>query len=197
TVEEILYILGILLKPENKDMPFPLVFTGPAESADYFWQIDAFLRMILGKQVSERYQIVIDDPQRVAQIMADGMHEVREFREIHKDAFHFNWLMKIDEDFQIPFIPSHENMSGLRLFRDRPAYQLAADLRRAFSGIVAGNVKPAGLEAIQKHGVYEIRGDNMIMEALDTVLDSFVRQQRMKIPGGRNYEPCYRIVKTN
>jgi hypothetical protein len=87
-------------------------------------------------------------------------------------------------------------MLGLKLFRDRPAHELAADLRCAFSGIVAGNVKPAGLEAIRAHGLYEIRGDNVIMQALDSLLNSFVRQQRMKIPGSRDYEPCYRIVKS-
>ncbi|MDP1969415.1 MAG: nucleotide 5'-monophosphate nucleosidase PpnN, partial [Methylobacter sp.] len=36
TAEEILYILGILLHPENKDMPFPLIFSGPDSSEDYF-----------------------------------------------------------------------------------------------------------------------------------------------------------------
>ena len=31
TAEEILYLLGILLDPDNAAIPFPLVFTGPAE----------------------------------------------------------------------------------------------------------------------------------------------------------------------
>jgi len=196
TLEEILYLLGILLKPENKDIPFPLVFTGPASSADYFSQIDAFIHLILGEEATDRYQIVIDDPEQVARIMAEGMHTIRKYRELHKDAFHFNWMLNIDESFQIPFLPTHENILGLKLFRDRPAHELAADLRCAFSGIVAGNVKPAGLEAIRAHGLYEIRGDNVIMKELDSLLDAFVRQQRMKIPGSRDYEPCYRVVKS-
>jgi len=195
TAEEILYLLGILLKPENSDIPFPLVFTGPAGSADYIRQIDAFIRLVLGEQACERYQIVIDNPQRVAQIMAEGMQQIRKHREQSRDAFHFNWQLSIDESFQIPFNPTHANMLDLELFRDRPRHLLAADLRRAFSGIVAGNVKPAGLEAIQQHGPFVIRGENTIMKALDTMLDSFVRQDRMKIPGGRSYEPCYRIAK--
>ena len=33
TAEEILYLLGILLDPENADLPFPLILTGPRESA--------------------------------------------------------------------------------------------------------------------------------------------------------------------
>ena len=36
TAEEILYLLGILLHPDNERVPFPVVFTGPVESAAYF-----------------------------------------------------------------------------------------------------------------------------------------------------------------
>jgi len=194
TLEEILYLLGILLRPENENLPFPLVFTGPASSADYFWQVDAFLRLILGKQATGRYQIVIDDTARVAQIMTDGMQQVRNYRESCQDAFYFNWQLKMDESFQLPFVPTHENMLNLRLHRDMPAYELAANLRKVFSGIVAGNVKPAGLREVQRHGLYEIRGEKALMDALDILLESFVNQHRMKIPGGRGYQPCYRIV---
>ena len=41
--EEILYLLGILLHPDNAETPFPLIFTGPESSADYFKQINAFI----------------------------------------------------------------------------------------------------------------------------------------------------------
>ena len=34
TVEEILYLIGILLHPDNEDMPFPLVFAGPETARD-------------------------------------------------------------------------------------------------------------------------------------------------------------------
>src|SRR3954470_2027097 len=40
TAKEILYTLGILLHPDNADMPYPLIFTGPATSHAYFEQID-------------------------------------------------------------------------------------------------------------------------------------------------------------
>ena len=52
TAEEILYLLGILLNPANRDMPFPLVMTGPEESAAYFEQIDQFIRLTLGDEAS-------------------------------------------------------------------------------------------------------------------------------------------------
>ena len=47
------------------------------------------------------------------------------------------WVLEIEEHFQIPFDPNHENMAGLEIHRDLPTHQLAANLRRAFSGIVA------------------------------------------------------------
>jgi hypothetical protein len=85
-------------------------------------------------------------------------------------------------------------MRTLRLHRDQPVHQLAADLRRAFSGIVSGNVKEHGIRAIERHGPFELVGDPAIMGMLDELLTGFVAQQRMKLPGAA-YVPCYRIVK--
>jgi hypothetical protein len=70
---------------------------------------------------------------------------------------------------------------------------LAANLRAAFSGIVAGNVKETGIRAIEAHGPFQIRGAPDLMRSLDQLLDSFVREQRMKLPGSQ-YTPCYEIV---
>ena len=103
-------------------------------------------------------------------------------------------MLKIDEDFQKPFDPTHENMRNLELRKDHDAHVLAANLRRAFSGVVAGNVKDEGIRAIEKYGHFEIRGDVDIMEPMDALLASFVEQHRMKLPG-KKYTPCYRIVK--
>ena len=49
TAEEILYLLGILLDPANSDMPFPVVFTGPGDTEDYFRQIHEFIGATLGE----------------------------------------------------------------------------------------------------------------------------------------------------
>ena len=192
TAEEILYLLGILLHPANVNTPFPLVFSGPAESAAYFEQIDRFLRLALGDDVAKRYRIVTGDPAGTARQMVKGIEKVRLHRLDNKDAFFFNWAIEIAHDFQKPFKPTHANMAGLNLQRDRPRHLLAADLRRAFSGIVAGNVKEEGLRAIEQNGPFDIDGDPEIMRALDALLSSFVAQQRMKLPGSV-YVPCYRI----
>ena len=192
TAEEILYLLGILLHPNNAALPFPLIFAGPAESAAYFEQIDRFLRLTLGDSVAERYRIVIGNPAETAKLALKGIEKVRLHRLDSKDAFFFNWALNIEHAFQVPFRPTHENMAALKLQRDQPRHLLAADLRRAFSGIVAGNVKEEGLRAIEQHGPFEIDGDPEIMRALDALLASFVEQQRMKLPGSV-YKPCYRV----
>jgi predicted Rossmann-fold nucleotide-binding protein len=195
TAEEILYLLGILLNPANAEMPFPVVFTGPKEAAGYFEQIDRFIRLTLGDEASSRYQIVTGNPAKVARTMSRGMDKVRKFRIKNNDAFYYNWLLNIEESFQIPFEPSHENMRALELSRDLPLHVLASNLRKMFSGIVAGNVKPDGVRAIREKGPFEISGDPEIMESLDALLASFVDNDRMKLPGGKVYTPCYRLVR--
>ena len=194
TAEEILYILGILLHPENAAMPYPLIFTGPESSRDYFKQIDAFIGTTLGEAAQKRYQIIVDDPELVAQTMQTAIKEVREFRKSRSDAYYFNWLLKIDAEFQKPFKPNHENMRSLSLHKNQETHLLAANLRRAFSGVVAGNVKDEGIRAIEKYGHFEIHGDAAIMGPMDALLASFVEQSRMKLPG-KAYVPCYRVIK--
>lgn len=194
TAEEFLYLLGILLHPDNRDVPFPVILTGPESAAPYLQQLSDFVGATLGEEAQRHYQIVIDDPAEVARQMVEGLKAVKQFRRERNDAFHFNWLLKIDEGFQHPFDPTHENMANLRLTRDVPPHELAANLRRAFSGIVAGNVKDKGIRRIEKYGRYEIHGDPAIMQPLDELLQAFVLQHRMKLPGERPYEPCYRVV---
>ncbi len=194
TAEEFLYLLGILLHPANRELPFPVVLTGPREAAPYLQQLHAFVGATLGEQAQSHYQVVIDDPSEVARLMVAGMHEVRRFRRERNDAFHFNWLLKIDESFQHPFDPTHEAMARLQLRRALPPHELAANLRRAFSGIVAGNVKDKGIRRIEQHGRYQIHGDACIMQPLDELLQAFVEQHRMKLPGSAAYEPCYNVV---
>ena len=194
TAEEILYLLGILLHPDNAELPFPLIFTGPASAREYFGQIDQFIADTIGPEAQKHYQIIIDDPVEVATVVEAGIRRVREFRKQKGDAYYFNWLLRIDPEFQRPFEPTHDNMRNLALRKNQPAHLLAANLRRAFSGVVAGNVKNQGIRAIEQYGHFEISGDAFIMECMDKLLNSFVNQQRMKLPG-KAYQPCYRIIK--
>ena len=193
TAEEILYILGILLHPANADLPFPLVLTGPKGSEDYFGQIDQFIGQTLGVEAQRRYKIIIDNPERVARELKSGLQFVRDFRKDKHDAYNFNWSLKIDAEFQHRFRPTHEAMRNLDLHKNQPTHQLAANLRRAFSGLVAGNVKAEGIREIERHGKFEIHGDPAILTPMDALLTAFAQQGRMKL-SGKQYVPCYRIV---
>jgi predicted Rossmann-fold nucleotide-binding protein len=193
TAEEILYLLGILLDPANADQPLPVVFTGPKSSADYFTHIDRFIGATLGEKACKRYKIVVGDPAQAAREMAKGLEAVREHRRAKSDAYNYNWLLRIAPEFQRPFEPTHEAMSKLELRRDLPPHELASNLRRAFSGIVAGNVKEQGVRSIEKYGPFELHGNSELMHMLDELLTAFVAQKRMKLSG--EYKPCYRLVK--
>lgn len=195
TAEEILYLLGVLLHPDNDDLPFPLIFTGPAGCNDYFRQIDHFVADTLGEKARSRYQIIIDDPPRVAQQIKAGIERVAHYRRFKDDAYYYNWRLRIPFEFQQPFSPTHESMRGLELHKDLDRSHLAAQLRRAFSGIVAGNVKDTGIRAVEKHGPFELHGDHSVIGPLDELLRAFAAQQRMKLPGNTAYVPCYRVVR--
>jgi len=192
TAEEILYLLGILLREENAHLPLPLILAGPTIAAPYFEQIDRFIRLTLGEAAASRYEIIIGDPVEVARRMTRGIKQVREYRIAQRDSFYFNWSVEIPLEYQQPFVPTHEAMAALDLHQGRQASALAADLRRAFSGIVAGNVKEESMQRIEAHGPFEIHGDPAMMQALDGLLRAFVEQRRMKISG--EYRPCYRVM---
>lgn len=194
TAEELLYLLGILMNPHNHDQVLPLILTGPKESADYFKVLDEFIASTLGDEARKHYTIIIDDAAEVARLMKKAMPKVKEHRRETDDAYSFNWALRIAPDLQMPFMPSHENMANLNLSPDQPAEDLAAALRRAFSGIVAGNVKDVGIRAIKEKGPYKLHGDPQIMRRMDDLLQGFVAQHRMKLPGSA-YIPCYEIIK--
>ncbi len=192
TAEELLYLLGILMNPENSKQVLPLVLTGPKESADYFRVLDQFIMNTLGDKARRFYRIIIDDPDEVARQMKKFMFPVKSNRLSRGDAYSFNWSIKIAPDLQLPFEPTHQNMANLTLQPNLPSEQLAAVLRRAFSGIVAGNVKEAGIQAIESHGPFKLHGDPELMKQMDGLLQHFIAQQRMKLPG-TVYTPCYEI----
>jgi predicted Rossmann-fold nucleotide-binding protein len=193
TAEEILYLIGVLLDPANAEQPFPVVLTGPQSSAPYFEHISQFLSGTLGPQATQRLSVIVDDPAEVARHMVRGMESVREFRRERSDSYNFNWLLSVPEELQQHFEVTHGAMRALALDRSQPLHLLAANLRRAFSGIVTGNVKEYGVHAIERHGPYELSGDREVMRLLDELLAAFIEQGRMKLPGSA-YRPCYRLV---
>ncbi len=193
TAEEILYLLGVLLHPGNAKQPFPVIFTGSEENRSYFDMINQFIGDTLGEEAQQHYRIIIDDPEEVARQVKAGIEQVAQYRRVRRDAYYFNWLLKIDPVFQKPFDPTHENMANLALHRDQPKHLLAAALRKAFSGIVSGNVKEEGIKRVEEKGPFEIKGDLSLLKPLEHLLETFVKQGRMKLPGSV-YTPSFKIV---
>lgn len=194
TAEELLYLLGIMLHEKNRRQVLPVILTGPAQSAAYFTELQHFIQQTLGKEALDLFEVIIDDPALVAQKLKQGCADVRTYRKEVGDAYHFNWTLEIDTDFQHPFEPNHANMASLDLHLSQDKASLAANLRRAFSGIVAGNVKDEGIRAIQQHGPFVLSGEPQLMALMDQLLEAFVAQGRMKLPGSK-YIPCYRISR--
>ncbi len=192
TAEELLFLLGILMQPDNAGIPVPLLLTGPPSSAEYFDRIDRFIGATLGDAARHHYRIEIGNPSHTAVLLHDSVQKVAEFRHRNNDAYYFNWRLRIDKEFQEPFVATHETMAALRLHRDQDPHELAVQLRRAFSGLVAGNVKDYGIKAIEANGPFEMHGDRELMAQLDELLSSFIKQGRMKLAAA--YEPCYRLV---
>ena len=194
TAEEILYLLGVLLSPKNEREGLPLVFTGPASSGQYFERLHEFIGATLGPVAQKRYKVILADPATVAAEVTAGLKRVRDRRAADDTAYFFNWELDIGLEFQRPFEATHESMRALALNRDQPAHSLAFNLRRAFSGVVAGNVRQAGIARVEKYGPFELRGDPHIIGELGKLLEDFVAQRRMRLSDPSAYVPCYRIV---
>ena len=191
--EELLYILSILMHERNAGHPFGLILASPESSSEYFEEIDAFIRATLGNEAAEYYEIITGDAASIARRAKAHVDKQRKHRLSLGASYGFNWELYIPSDLQAPFIPSHENMADLRLDSSLPAQQLASNLRKAFSGIVAGNVKAQGVAQIKAHGPFQIAGEPEIMQRMESLLASFVEQKRMKIDYS-NYTPCWEIV---
>ena len=193
TMEELLYILSILLHPDNQGLPLPVILTGNEDSQVYFDSVLNFIDVTLGSKATNLLDVMVNQTRDVATRMSECMKMIREDRKLSSDAYYYNWGITLKLDQQQPFIPTHENMAGLDLHKNQPIHELASQLRKAFSGIVAGNVKQDGVEEIKKHGPFELHGDSEIMAAMDDLLQSFVEQKRMKIDAS-TYNPCYKII---
>ncbi|MDO8909270.1 MAG: nucleotide 5'-monophosphate nucleosidase PpnN [Pseudohongiella sp.] len=192
TLEEILFLLGTLMDPANAGISLPVVFADSAVSHGYFQRVDQFLVNTLGEQVRQYYRIVEDDAAQVAKLMKKGMSRVSDSRRKNRDAYYYNWLLHIPDEMTVPFEVSHNTMAALRLSKDTPPAELVVNLRRAFSGIVAGNVKDQGVRLVREKGPFVLRGDKAIMSAMDELLRDFVDAGRMKLIK-ESYNPCYTI----
>ena len=178
TAEEILYLLGILLDPANRDLPFPGGLHRSRRQRGIFRANSPVHRLDPGPgRASRATKSSSTTPRPLRARWCKGWAQVRDYRRQASDSYGFNWLLKIPLEFQLPFEVTHASMRALRLSRDQPVHERAANLRRAFSGIVAGNIKDYGINAIERYGPFELAGEPSIMEPLDRLLRSFVAQR--------------------
>lgn len=190
TVEELLYLIGLMMDPANAELTRPIILTGPPQARDYLQRLDALLTTVFGGTVAAHYEMVVGDAADVARRAGTRVKAVRAQRRSTGDAFYFNWLLNIGLDYQLPFEVNHASVAALQISRDLPPHELSANLRRAFSAIVTGNIKAHGTRMIEEHGPFLLSGDAVIMDALDRILGAFVAEGRMKL-AGESYRPCY------
>jgi len=192
TVEEILYLLSILMHPDNGEA-IPLVFAGEASCRTYFQALEQFLVDCLGEEVKRHYRLIVGSPEEVGRAVRAAVDEVHARRRAARQAYYFNWELQLAADLQLPFIPTHDRMAALQLSAELPKHQLASNLRCAFSGLVAGNIKTFGMEQVRRHGPYKLSGDAHYLSSMDRFLQVLVKEKRMKL-GEANYQPCYQLV---
>ena len=195
TAEELLYILGIKLCHENRHNPIPLILTGNKDSAPYWEAINDFLVHCFGPEITRHYQIILDDPNEVARQVAEGLKTIYEHRTLIHESYCYNWSLFIPPELQFPFEVNHQNMAGLNLCQGQAPYKLAANLRRAFSGIVAGNVKEYGIQMVAQKGPFKLHGDQAIINFMGKLMTDFIEQGRILL-SQREYVPCYELDST-
>lgn len=194
TAEELLYILAIKMSNENKHNFLPLILTGNKESEEYFSALTEFLVLCFGPEVTRYYDLIIDDPVAVATKVKQNNESVLDHRTITHDSYCFNWTLKIPYELQVSQPVSHEFMASLNLKRDQDPWKLACNLRSAFSGIVAGNVKEYGIKLVAQKGPFKLHGDKDIIRSMDKLLRSYIKQGRVLL-SKKEYKPCYELCK--
>lgn len=192
TFEELLYLIAILLEPANARDPLPVVLTGPSDSIAIIEAYTDFIRSTLGEKALARIEIILNDPAAVARYISEHQEAVKAHRLAQDDAYYFNWTLTLPTALQEGFQPTHTAMSSLDLTENQAPEALACTLRKLFSGIVAGNVKPTTRQAIEHFGPFELRGDVHLMTSIDRLLSRLIDEHRMKLHGG--YRPCYRLI---
>ncbi|MBQ9274356.1 MAG: LOG family protein [Succinivibrio sp.] len=190
TAEELLFILCIKMHPDNRYTTLPLILTGNERSKDYFDALERFLIKCFGEDVTRFYTRITDDPETVAQKVKQSLKTVRDHRTLTHDSYSFNWSLNIPWELQKSGDVTHESMAALNLHREQEPWKLAAALRSAFSGIVAGNVKEKAARLVAERGPFKLHGDKDIIESMAGLMKDFIEQGRILIEQ-RDYKPCY------
>ncbi len=68
-------------------------------------------------------------------------------------------------------------MADFNLICYRAPEALAAALRCAFSGIIAGNIKDKTIQAVKIQELFKLKGDPNMLQQLDQLLENFIHQE--------------------
>ena len=66
TLEEVLYVLGIVMHPDNATVQLPLIFAAPTSKPDYFKAVETFFREAIGEEAHQYYSVIVGQPELVA-----------------------------------------------------------------------------------------------------------------------------------
>lgn len=190
TMEELLLQLGVKTHEANKNQYMPIVMTASEGSLPYVNAVNEFITTVLSEDMREQYKTIINSPTGVAEFIVQEVPIVDVARDDNDDSDEWNRSLHFPEQFQLPFIPTHENVEALQLHWKQPIADLAAELRKLCKAIVHGSVTAQGMAQIREEGKYKIHGEPKILEALDKLLTVFIQQKRMR---AETYEPCYEL----
>ena len=191
TAEEILYLLGVLLDPANAEQPMPVVFTGPASAAGYFARIDEFV----GANARTRGTGPLPDHRRRSR--GRGPRHRRRCRRGARLSPRDRRLVSLQLEpvdtarYAAPLRGQPRVGRAFAVGLAQPVHVRAANLRRIFSAIVAGNVKDrvsARSRSTGRFASWRSAAD----AAAGCAARPFIAQRRMKLSG--EYKPVYRIV---
>ena len=191
TLEELLYLLVIRLSPKNKNISFPLILTGPSSSKDYFNSIENFLEQMFGQKIKQYYQVIVGDAKEVSYRIKEEVNQALEVRKLNRDAFDFNWSLHIPYGLQEAFHPSYDQIEKIFIHSKQNKIELAIDLRKIISSIVAANLKRNFVKTISEKGPFKIKGEKTYLLALSEILEIFTLQKRMS---AQNNTPSYQFV---
>ncbi|MFT6289358.1 MAG: putative Rossmann-fold nucleotide-binding protein, partial [Alcanivorax sp.] len=94
TVEELLYLLSILMHPGNSDA-IPLILAGPHTCRQYFDELERFLVACLGEEVKQHFRVIVGDPDEVGRSVRAAVEEVHARRRHAQQAYYYNWELEI------------------------------------------------------------------------------------------------------
>lgn len=195
TIEELLYAIALNLHPDNQENRLKIVvaISNNPEHQEYKEKLENFIKNVFGNETLECLQFVPGDAEEIAKQVKILSAKDRAQRQ-GKFDLQIRRNLNIPEILKKQFDSTHENVSKIKLSKSayKELWEYVANVSKAFSAFVAGNIKADTVEMIQKKGPFQLHGDANIAREFNIFLQYLVKSERMKIKG--EYKPCYDII---